>query len=182
MKKNGFTLVEMLVVVAMVGVLTAIVGGQIDWRRSKQDAAIHSLTFTLGAAQRKAALIQHNVVVAFDQSNNRIRIHNDANNDLQLDDGEGIRYVELDEGVRFGKGSAGNLPAIGGGPFEFAHTQDGLPALIFYRNGSASAYGGFYLTTAGVSDGTRARAMVVTRATGELRCYSYRTGSWEESC
>jgi len=56
--------------------------------------------------------------------------------------------------------------------------RGGHPTLIFHRNGSANATGAVYLrpvegSLAGDSQGVR--ALTVERATGEVRCHSYRT-------
>jgi hypothetical protein len=63
----------------------------------------------------------------------------------------------------------------------WTETQDGLPALTFRRNGSASEESILYLTSErGAVEDTR--AIEIERATGRLRCYSYATGTWIQTC
>ena len=79
-------------------------------------------------------------------------------------------------------------PAIGGmtDAISFTKMSEGLPALKFHRNGAASEEGILYLTStrAAASDDIPqdTRALMVERATGRIRCFSYRTLAWVEGC
>ena len=61
-----------------------------------------------------------------------------------------------------------------------------LPALTFHRNGAASEEGVIYLTSlrgaAGDDNSQDTRALQIERATGCVRCFTYRTLAWQEGC
>jgi hypothetical protein len=130
-----------------------------------------------------AVLRQHDVIVTFLTTERRIRIHRDMNNDGATDAGEDVRVVELPETIGFGQAAAPNL-ASGPGPVTFAELDDG-PTLVFHRNGSASESGAAYLRPVEGSmslDVEAVRGLTVERSTAQIRCFSYRTGSWESAC
>jgi hypothetical protein len=138
---------------------------------------------SLNAAQRLAVLRQHDVAVTFEVPERRLRIHRDANNDGVVDTGEDTRVVELPETMGF---SLGSTPPLGGAsdPVTFADGGSG-PTLVFHRNGSASEAGTAYLRPLAGSmalDDEASLAIKLERATGQVRCFTYRTGGWEGSC
>ena len=94
------------------------------------------------------------------------------------------RSVKLDDRVVFGLGGAMPRP-FGGAAVDFDRTINGLQALIFYRNGSASYGGGFYLTSRrAMADPTRytddTRALEIERATGRIQWWQYDAGTWRQ--
>jgi hypothetical protein len=143
------------------------------------------MSSSLAAAQNRAVLGQHDVVVAFDTLAGSARIHLDANNDGHVQSGEQTRVVEIGEGISFSRGAAPER-ALGQRGVTFTRLQDGLPSVTFHRNGSASQAGVIYLTPG--SDGAlspdlrHARAVEVARSTGRTTCFSLRDGAWEASC
>lgn len=182
-RSPGFSLVEMLFVMVIVGILTSLITPLFSPGRWRADSAVQEVAMSLNAAQRLAVLRQHDVVVRFLLSDRVVRVHRDANNNGTEDQGEDTRTIELPETVGFGSGSVPTLPQ-GTGPVSFP-VRAGSPTLIFHRNGSANASGAVYMrpmegSLSGTSQGVR--ALTVERATGEVRCLSYRTGSWESSC
>jgi hypothetical protein len=123
-------------------------------------------------------------VLTFDEPRDRFYVLYDDNNNGAADSGEQRRTVQLSTGVKFGRGGA---PAIGdfNNAISFTRVSDGLPALKFHRNGSASEEGLVYLTSARavLSDYPQdTRALMVVRSTGRVRCFSYRTLAWVEGC
>lgn len=178
--RDGFSLVELAVVVVVVGILAGFAMSRADVERARVDNSAQELALAMGAAQRQATLRQHDMIVRIVEPGSRISIHGDANNNGVVDGSETVRAVTMEEGVTFGRGAA---PAgiLGVPSVTFVQTRDGLPALTFHRNGSASEYGGFYLVS-GSGNAEYARALEVTRSTGLVRCHSFRTGSWEPSC
>ncbi|MGE0352776.1 MAG: Tfp pilus assembly protein FimT/FimU [Gemmatimonadales bacterium] len=180
LRRAGFTLIEVLVAIAMVAVLAAIAIPRIDVDGYKVQSAVRAVTTTLTYSQRLAVTLQHDVWVAFDSTNSRLRIHEDVNNNGTIDPGERVTYTPLDTGVIFGRGAA---PAytIGAQAFNFTRTQNGMPAVIFRRDGSASENGGFYLNTkkaVGLGQTHRARAGEIIRSSGRITWYSYSSGAW----
>ncbi len=184
--QDGFSLVELLMVMLLISIVAGIVAPLIRPEKFQMDGALVSVASTLTAQQRNSILRQHNVVLAIDSANSRIRVHYDLDNDGTVDAGENTNVVELDEGVTFGRGAATARP-LGGTMNTFTDTQDGMAALTFRRNGSASAESILYLTSqrAAVSPGAfgiDTRAIEIERATGRVRCYSFQTGTWVQTC
>lgn len=182
---RGFTLVEMLTVMALVVIVMGIALPAIDVARFRLDGEVQSLALMINSSQRLAVLRQYDIVLAFDESEDRIRLHHDENNDGVMDSGEELRFIQLEEEVVFGRGGADALPE-GGDEITFTERQDGLPSMTFRRNGSASETGVIYLTSlvasraSGHSEHTR--AIAIERATGQVTCLSYRTSDWEIGC
>ena len=183
-RHRGFTLVEMLIVVTMIGIMTGIALWRVDIARYQVNGDIQSIGTTLIASQREAIAKQHNVIVVFDTAGNRVRVIWDANNNGQYDDGEHTRMVFLGDRVQFGLGTAPAM-AIGTQAINFTDTEtsSGLPAVTFYRNGSASEAGGAYITSRRsigdpkyVNDN---RAMRVERATGRAEWWHYDGTTWQ---
>lgn len=180
---HGFTLVEIVVVLVLASVLTSMVAPMLSPGRWRADSAVQEIMMSLNGAQRLAVLRQHDVLVTFLTDTRRLRLHQDLDNDGAIDSGEDVRVVELPETMGFGQGSA---PAIGSavGPVSF-HADSAGPTLAFHRNGSASESGTAYVRPLEGSmslDAQSVRAITVERATGEVRCFSYRTSAWEASC
>lgn len=180
---GGFSLPELLIVLVVIGIMSAFVLPRIEILRYRLDGSVRGFATALVMAQRAAVNRQHDVVVAFDTANGRLRIHEDADNDGVMEDGERVRYVRLDEGVRFGLGSA---PTRNGmtEPVTFSDTQEGLPAVRFHRSGSASTQGAFYLTSdRSIGDARYAedsRAVEVERSTGRAAWFAYESTGWEQ--
>lgn len=183
--RRGFSLVELAVVIVVAAIVAGIAIPVVNVSRFRTDTAVLELSSTLQAAQRTAVLRGHSVVAAFDLPAGRIRIHMDENNDNLVQSAESLRFLQLTEGVVFGRGGASVLD-LGEGPVSLTRTQDGMPALTFRRNGSASEEGVVYLTS-GRSAATgafpdEARAIEVSRATGRISCLRFSSGEWREGC
>jgi prepilin-type N-terminal cleavage/methylation domain-containing protein len=183
LRHRGFTLVEMLIVVTMIGIMTGIALWRVDIARYQVNGDIQSIGTTLIASQREAIAKQHNVIVVFDTAGNRVRVVWDANNNGAFDADEHSRLVFLGDRVRFGLGTAPTM-AIGTNSINFTQTEtnSGLPEVTFYRNGSASEAGGAYITSRrSISDPKYAndnRAMRVERATGRAEWWHYDGTTW----
>jgi prepilin-type N-terminal cleavage/methylation domain-containing protein len=178
--RAGYSVAEMMVVIAIIGTATAMAVPRLDSSGRQAAAAGHVAGMALVAAQRAAVARQHDVVVAVDAPGRALRVHYDADGDGRVDDGELVRRESLGEGAVFGRGSA---PAWLPGPaaVSFRGRQDGMPAVTFHRSGSASEEGGFYVTSARAQAGglaKHARAVVVDRATGRPGWASYTGATW----
>lgn len=181
----GYTIVELMITVTVIALLAAIAIPRLDTQGYRVNGAVRGLTASLGYAQRLAVSLQHDVRVAFDSAGGRIRIHEDRNNDGNMDPGERVTSTPLDEGVVFARGAAPPVSFTTGGSgmttFSFTRTQGVLPCVIFRRDGSASENGGFYITTTrGLAAGnaTLVRAGEMIRSTGRVIWHSYATGTW----
>lgn len=179
---RGFTLVELLYVMVIVGILVSVAAPALDVNRFRMNSAVIELATELMAAQRSAILRGHDMVVAMDEDQNRLRIHTDANNDGMIQSTEAWKVLVLPEGVVFGLVDAPKLSQFNP-PFTFKKKQGTYPAVTFHRNGSASEQGILYLT--GIGGGAKAesaRAIEVIRSTAKVKCWSYITGTWMETC
>jgi type II secretory pathway pseudopilin PulG len=175
-------LIEVLSVIVIMGLLTAIALPKAGISSYQANSGAQVVSAALSYAQRQAISRQADTRVAFDLANNRMRIHEDRNNDNVIDAGERVTFSNLPEGITFGRGTAA-ARAIGGEVVTFTRAQGILPVLVFRRDGTASEDGGVYLSTiAGLSiDRTSdVRAVEISRATGRATWFSYGTGTWKE--
>lgn len=178
---GGFTLVELIYVVILLGILAGFAAPFIDVSRFRMNSAVVEVATELMAAQRYAVIRGHDVVVAVDEDENWLRIHLDANNDGDIQSDENTRVAQLGDGVTFGR-AAGPTLSPSTDIVTFTQTQDGIKALTFHRNGSASEMGYIYLTFARSSLPKSNRAIEVVRSTAKVKCWSYRTETWQETC
>ena len=180
--EGGFTLTELIYVMILVGILAGIDAPLLDVSRFRLNSAVIEAATELMAAQRSAVLRGHDVVVAIDEGNLRLRIHLDANNDGQVQSGETWKVTELGEGVAFGRVGAPKLSDSESG-VTFTETQGSFKAVTFHRNGGASERGIIYLNArGGGAEAENQRAVEVIRSTSKIKCWSHSTGSWMETC
>src|SRR5574337_246932 len=180
---SGFALVEALLVIALLGIVSGFAASRLDFTHYRVASAEQSVASSLASAERLALSLQHDVRVAFDTAGRRLRIHEDANDDGVINNGERVRYVALDDGVGFGRGATPALAVLGPTAVSCTRAQDGMAAVTFHRDGSADAEGGLYLNSlrdlrSGVTGD--ARAIVVTRSTGRLARFTWTGAAWRE--
>lgn len=178
--QGGWTLVELIIVMVLLGLLVTIAAPRIDVTKYRIDAAVQGLGTMLLAQERLAITKQHDIIVLFDVPNNQLRIHEDRNNSGLVDAGERVRGMPLGESMVFGLGGAPARP-MGPGPVTFAKRIGGVPALVFHRDGSASEAAGFYITSirgAATNRATDARAIELEAATGRASWYKYNGTKW----
>lgn len=186
MKRNrdGFTLIELVVVMTIGSLLALIAMPHIDVAGARAQSAARSAHMALAAAQQRAVLRQHDVVVEFDDGDGTMRFFDDANRNGAQDAGEVGWAHQLEESMVFGRGLAPAGPA-GAGAISFAAGGGGEPTLTFHRSGSASQAGGFYLSTpraaASASHVEDAYAITVSRATGRVRMHRVVRNTWMEA-
>ena len=180
-RQRGFTIIEILIVMIVIGIVASFVAPRINLARYQVESGMLGVGTTLIAAQRLSVLRGYDVIIGFDVADASVRVHEDSNGNGLIDAGERVRGMPLGEHVVFGRGSA---PAfdIGAGPVTFTDIHDGLPCLVFHRNGSANQAQGFYLTSEReVLHGGHpedSRAVVIDRATGRVNWYRYGAPTW----
>lgn len=180
--RSGFSLVELMLVLAVFALLTAIAIPRIDHIRYQLDSSVQTVATAMLMAQRSAVSEEHDVVVSFDVPNRRVSILSDTNNNGLTDIGERVRQVPLEPPLTFGRGGASARP-MGSAPVNFTRMIGGLPVVIFHRNGSASSAGGFYITSSrAVADSSYSkdtRALEVIRATGRTEWWRFDGSVWQ---
>ena len=182
--RTGFTLIEMLIVLVVIGLVVAMAAPKIDVTKYRLESDMQGVGMTLLSAERQAITQQHDVILTFDVTNGVIHVIDDNNNNGVRDVGERERAVALAQGVVFGRATAPARP-MGPGPVTFTKLVGGFRAVVFHRDGSASEAGGFYLTsTRAVSSGTHvedSRAIEMERATGRGTWYRYGPPVWRRA-
>jgi prepilin-type N-terminal cleavage/methylation domain-containing protein len=179
----GVTLIELMIVVVLIGVITSIAVWKIDIARYQINGDQQVVGTALISAQRQAIAKQYNVIVAFDAVNHIMKIIGDQNNNGLADSLDPVRVISLGDRVRYGIGSATPMP-WGSLPISFTQTESGsgLPAVTFFRNGSASESRGIYLaSTRALADPAYVkdvRAIHVERATGRAEWWHYDGTNW----
>jgi prepilin-type N-terminal cleavage/methylation domain-containing protein len=183
--RRGFSLLELLMIIVIVGILSRIALPRLNNESFKVSSAVQGVTASLSYAQRLAVTLQHDVRVAFDVPNQRLRVHEDRDNDGVIDANERVTYTNLADGVVFAKGAAPTITystaVTGPATINFTRLQGALPVIIFRRDGSASENGGFYLNTrkaVALGSTGQARAAEIVRATGRVLWYTYGSGVW----
>jgi prepilin-type N-terminal cleavage/methylation domain-containing protein len=178
---SGMTLIEILAVVVLIGAMAAIAVPKLNFQAYRVNGAVRGLNGVLSRAQRMAVTNQSSVNVLFDLGTNAIRIHEDDDNDNTIDANERVRTYPIGEGVVYGRGTAPKR-LYDATQISFTRRMNGMPELIFRRDGSASENGGFYVTSTNAAAAGRssdARSVEVIRATGRSEWYRYTGSAWE---
>lgn len=176
--RRGFTLMELLIVVVVMSILAGVALPRINLHQFRVDAGVRQVQSALQQGLRLAVQRQHNVFVSFDLAAQRVVTVDDRNNNNVADEGEKVQLRQLEDGVRF----ATPPGPIGGNPLAAVagtniKTIDGLPSIIFRRDGAASTDLQVYITSTRPDPGDF-KALSVTRSTGHVTYYSYRSGAW----
>jgi len=164
--RAGFTLLELMLVVVIMGVFMSLAIPKMNISRSRAEGSAQQIRSVFLTAQRTSLTRQYDVIVSFDTSNkNAIRIGEDANNDGVVTGVEWKFWRSLGEGTFM-------MPAVGSdntnppaakivGTFK---TVDGMPSIIFHRDGSASTDAEVYVGSP-YKNRTDFRMVTLTRST-----------------
>ncbi len=179
-RRAGFTLIEALMVIVVMALVAAFAIPKLRFAGFQSNSGARSLAGLLARAQRLAVTDQSNVNVVFNTTTNSVMLHEDANNDNSIQTTERVRTYALADGVTFGLGGAPAriyTPA----PITFTHQLNGMPELVFRRDGSASESGAVYLTSTAATNAAHpqdARSVEVIMATGRAEWYQYTGTAW----
>ncbi|HVX38665.1 MAG TPA: type II secretion system protein [Gemmatimonadaceae bacterium] len=173
----GFTLAETMIVLVISGLMITLAIPRLDTSKYKADAVAQIVRTTLQNAQRNAITRQHDIVVSFDTTTERIRLIWDANNDGQATPGERVTYYGLENGILFTdpsvtgvSGTAIATPISGSNVAKL----NGLPTVTFHRDGSVSSDAEIYISVP--ARGPKIyRAVTLTQATGRVDWYRLNT-------
>ena len=183
-RRSGFTVIEMVIVVTLVALVTAIVMPKINYTAWRVDVGARGIRAALQKAATLAVASQHNVLVAVDAPNGRLFVVEDVNNNLQADPGERVTSVALQDGVIFavpGTTWAGapapTGPITGTTLATIGVNGASLPGFVFRCDGAASTDAQIYVSSVrGLV--TDFRGVNVTQATGRTDWYRDEGALW----
>lgn len=176
---------ELMVVVVIAGLMVSLAIPRIDAAKYRADAIATIVRTSLQYAQRQAITRQHDMVVSFDTTGERIRTFWDINNSGAIDNIERVTWRGLDVGVLFTdptvngvSGTAVTKPVNGA---QIA-TVNGYPTVTFHRDGSVSTDAEIYIKVAGRGPPWY-RAVTLTQATGRVDWYrlNVEAGKWVQA-
>ncbi|MEZ4457726.1 MAG: prepilin-type N-terminal cleavage/methylation domain-containing protein [Gemmatimonadales bacterium] len=107
--RRGYSLGELLWVIVILSILTALAVPRLDWMKYRLNAEQRNIALQLTYAQRLAVSLQHNVQVTIDHGARRLIVDEDANNDGTFGSNERRRVIQLEDGVNFERGGVGDL-------------------------------------------------------------------------
>lgn len=177
---HGFTVIELLMVVALISIMAAVAIPRINFNRYRADAAGRLVRTQLQTAQRNALTRQANVIASFDLTDNRIRTILDLNGNDAVDAGEKVDHRRLEEGARYATptwaGPNGSTPgaAVVGSNLR---TVAGMTSVIFRRDGSASSDVEVYVTMR-PAVAEEYRAITLAQSTGRSELWKWNGTAW----
>jgi prepilin-type N-terminal cleavage/methylation domain-containing protein len=177
--RRGVTLVEALVVLAVLAVVVGLTLPKLDSARFRADANVRQVRVALQEAQRLSQERQHDVIVSFDIAGGRIRLLEDTDNNHSVTAGEPVAWRGLTGGGHFTVPAAGisgsvTSPVAGNS----VATLDGMPTITFHRSGSASSSVEVYLQVDG-GNGKAVRAVTVAQSTGRTQWFTHTGEAWK---
>ncbi|MGV3707324.1 MAG: pilus assembly FimT family protein [Gemmatimonas sp.] len=179
--RRGFTLIEMLMIVVIIGFMALLVLPKIRTDSVSVDTAVRTVNLSVMVAQRDAVSRQHNVIIAFDTIARTVRTVWDANNNGIADMGERAHPFLLPSSVILGR--PGSVPKLGGAS-EITPVPRGTsrgPLFIMMRSGGIDRSDVVYFTTKRAMTGKDkdVRALAIARATGRAVWYKWSSTGWK---
>jgi prepilin-type N-terminal cleavage/methylation domain-containing protein len=184
-RRSGFTLAELMVVVVIAGMMVSLAIPRVDTTKYRADAIATIVRTSLQYAQRQAITRQHDMVVSFDTTGERIRTFWDINNSGAIDNTERVTWRGLDVGILFTdpavKGVSGTVITKPVNGTQIA-TVNGYPTVTFHRDGSVSTDAEIYIKVAAHGPPWY-RAIALTQSTGRVDWYRLNaaTGKWVQA-
>ncbi len=179
-RRNGFTIIELLMVVAVISIVAGWALPKFSIARYRADAAGRLVRLVLQTAQRNAITRQSNVIISFDMTYNRMRVVQDYNNNDSLNTTDQVMFKPLEEGAKYvtptWAGVSGAVPtgAVTGPSLK---TVSSMTSVIFRRDGSASSDLEVYVTT---RDAVRVeyRGIQLSSSTGKVDLFKWNGSTW----
>lgn len=186
-RASGFTLLELLAVLTLIGLAAAAFGVRLDVWRYRMDGNARFVQNTLLGAQQIAVTQNVPVLLLFDASAHRIGLVRDLDGNRQMDATDPTVWKSLLDGGRFRDPPStidGALAVFATGPGMDAVTSAGLPRLVITPSGSiaptAGQSTGDVIVYLGSPSGraSHARAVRVLGATVRSTAWSFASGAW----
>ena len=182
--KKGFTMIELLIVVAIIGITAAVASPYIiDWIPTMRvNSAARDLVSEMQLARMKAVSERNDYVITFDTTTHEYSIYDDGDNDFSTAGAEAselVKTVDLDtkyKGIQFGyvAGETGTGGTAISGSVTFSSSNE-----TFEPNGTANKMGAVYLIpTEDIAGSRRDRQRAITVIqTGRIKLWKYDSGS-----
>lgn len=180
--RRGFTLIEILVVMALIGIFAGWAITRVTSTTYRMDANVRLLQNVLIGAQQTAITRNVPVQLMFDASSDsamRVRVLLDADDDGQVSQNEVVSYRPLD-GARFLAPTTtidGATPAYITGPGLVGGRPALMQALRIAPNGTLGGDVVIYIGTSATHP-ENSRALAVTGATARTAHWSFANGAW----
>lgn len=178
-RRRAFTLTEILMVIALVGILAGWAISRVNLPGYRVDANVRMLQNLLIGAQQSAITRNMDVHVTFDAASDRVRVLMDSISDGNVASTETATFRALD-GAQFMTPET----TIDGAAVFYVTGSGLLPdrpalqqAIRFAPNGSVSGDVVIYLGSA-AGRPADLRAIAITGATARTAFWSYATGRW----
>ena len=179
--RSGFTMIETLLVLAIIGIVAAVGLPRLDVYKYRSDATAVMIRSLMMQAQREAIVGQHDLIVSIDTLKHRIILGFDKNNDGSIATAERIRTQALPDENKFITPATplatSGLNAFGPIRADLVTTLSGLPSVIFRRDGSVNTTLELYTTSARDLPRDR-RVTTVVQATGRTEYQRWNGSSW----
>ena len=179
--RSGFTMIETLLVLAIIGIVAAVGLPRLDVYKYRSDATAVMIRSLMMQAQREAIVGQHDLIVSIDTLRHRIILGFDKNNDGSIATAERIRTQALPDENRFITPATplatSGLNAFGPIRADLVTTLSGLPSVIFRRDGSVNTTLELY-TTSARNRPKDWRVTTVIQATGRTEFQRWSGSSW----
>jgi len=176
-KNSGFSLIELMVVIAILGIMGAIVLPALINPENKSKKAARELMGDMQLARMSAIKTNQNHAIIFDSVSDSYSICSDPGADTlwsNIADNTIIKTITFTgyaAGIKYGKGVATTNATVDGGAFPADFVSYNSNVLTFNSRGTCSA-GYVYLFYGNAS------YAVGTRTTGIVKIYRWSGGAW----
>jgi prepilin-type N-terminal cleavage/methylation domain-containing protein len=170
--RSGFSMIELVVVLVIMGVFAGLAIPKVNAGRSRADAAAQQVRSVFLTAQRTSLTRQYDVIVSFDTAKSAVRIGEDTDNNGKIIGVEWKFWRSIGDGrfmvppVRADNITVGTYSIVG--TFKLV---DGMPSIVFHRDGSASSDVEIYVGNTFKKQPTDWRLVTLVRSTGRSDLY-----------
>lgn len=180
--RRGFTLIEILMVMALIGIVSGWIVTRLTTRRYQMDASVRLIQNVVMSAQQTAISRGIAVQLMFDASGttaHRIRVLLDADDDGTVSMSETVSYRPIGGAAFLAPDTTldGATPAYVTGPGLIVGRPALQQAIRIGPNGTIDGDVHVYIGSAPTRI-TEMRAVVITGATGRTAFWTRSSGSW----